>query len=174
MVKSSDGNVALQTIFELALKQQAVSEQTNRLVQSMLDDVRGAQQIGEKIAILINRVETIERSHNECIVSITGQLRDLELKREQNKDRIAKLEQDLTCQMMDSRTEFTREIKRLDEGLRNRLDESVNPMEKIIAELREKIAYSAGKYGAGVALIISLLMMLLQYILTHPISTPKP
>lgn len=167
MVKS-DGDSAIQTLFELAVKQQTVSEQTNRLVQSMLDDVRGAQQLGERLAILINRVETLERGRTECMSSVMAQLRDLDLKREQNKDKINQVEQDLSRQLSTLKTELHMELKRSDEELRDKVDETVDPVERVIGEMREKIAFNAGKYGGAVALIISLLMMLVQYVLTHP------
>ena len=86
-----------------------------------------------------------------------------------DKDRIALVEQELTKQISTLKNEMRQELRRSDEELRDKLDESVDPVESIVSELREKIAFNAGKYGGLVALVISLLMMLVQYILNHPI-----
>lgn len=174
MVKPNSDSAAIQTLFQLIVKQQQVSEQTNRLVQDMLADVRGAQSLGERIAILINRVETLERGRTECMASVMAQLRDLDSKRELNKDRIAQVEQSLTQQVASLRSDLQKDLQRSDEELRDRLDDSVNPVEKVISELREKIAFNAGKYGGLVALIISVLMMLVQWVLTHGAHSTKP
>lgn len=174
MVKPNSDSAAIQTLFQLIVKQQQVSEQTNRLVQDMLSDIRGAQNLGEKIAILINRVETLERGRTECMGSVMAQLRDLDSKRELNKDRIAQVEQLCVQQVATLKAEMQKDLKRSDEELRERVDQTVDPVEKLIGEMREKIAFSAGKYGGLVALIISLVAMLLQYVLTHPIPSPKP
>lgn len=174
------GKDPLPTIFQLLVKQQRVSEQTNRLVESMVSDVSKAREQSEKIAILSNRVENLERSmldfdrrRTQCIASLVEQFRDLEMKREQNKDRICQVEQELTRQLLACKSDLAKEIQRSDEELRDRVDESVNPVEKIISELREKIAFNAGKYGAMVALVISILMMLIQWVINHP-QPPKP
>lgn len=171
----------LPTIFQLLVKQQRVSEQTNRLVESMVSDVGKAREQSERIAILANRVDTLERSameierkRTECIASVVEQFRDLDSKREQNKDRIAQVEQDLTRQILALKSEFARELQRSDEELRDRVEESVNPVESVISELREKIAFNAGKYGGIVALVISILMMLIQWVITHPAGGAKP
>lgn len=175
MVKPNSDSAAIQTLFQLIVKQQQVSEQTNRLVQDMLTDVRGAQNLGEKLAILINRVETLERGRTECMGSVMAQLRDLDSKREFNKDRIAQVEQSCLQQLSSLKADLQKELQRSDEELRDRLDDSVNPVEKVISELREKIAFNAGKYGGLVALIISMLMMLVQWVIshgTHPTKGP--
>ena len=174
MVKPNSDSAAIQTLFQLIVKQQQVSEQTNRLVQDMLADVRGAQSLGERIAILINRVETLELGRTDCMASLMAQLRDMDSKRELNKYRIAQVEQSLTQQVASLRSDLQKDLQRSDEELRDRLDDSVNPVEKVISELREKIAFNAGKYGGLVALIISVLMMLVQWVLTHGAHSTKP
>lgn len=170
----------LLTIFSLLVKQQRVSEQTNRLIKSMVSDVSKAREQSEKLAILANRVENLERAsmeferrRNDCIASVLEQFRAVEIKREENKDRIAQLERDLSRQIGSLKAEFAKELQRSDEELRDKLDESVNPVESLVSELREKIAFNAGKYGGIVALVISLLMMLVQWVITHP-PHPKP
>lgn len=172
MVKPGNSDPAIQTLFQLALKQQAVGEQTNRLMQSMLDDIRGVQQSGEKLAILANRIETIERSCGECKGSMLAQVRELDLKREANKDRISQVEQSYLQQVSALRSELHRELQQADEQLRNKLDSSVGTVERVISELREKVAFNAGKFGGIVALVISIVAMLLQYVLSHPSSKP--
>lgn len=170
----------LPTIFNLLVKQQRVSEQTNRLIESMVSDVSKAREQSERLAILANRVENLERSsiefdrrRTDCMASVVDQFRSLEAKREQNKDRIALLEQELTRQVLALKSEFTEKLQRSDEELRDKVDESVNPVESIVSELREKIAFNAGKYGGIVALVISILMMLIQWVISHPVA-PKP
>jgi len=172
MVKPGNSDPAIQTLFQLALKQQAVGEQTNRLIQSMLDDIRGVQQSGEKLAILANRIETIERSCGECKGSTLAQVRELDLKREANKDRISQVEQSCLQQVSALRSELHRGLQQADEQLRNKLDSSVGTVERVISELREKVAFNAGKFGGIVALVISIVAMLLQYVLSHPSSKP--
>lgn len=171
----------LPTIFQLLIKQQRVSEQTNRLIESMVGDVSKAREQSERLAILINRVENLERGQvdferrrTECMASVVEQFRDLDGKREQNKDKISQVEQSLLQQIATLKAEMQKDLKRSDEELRERVDQTVDPVEKLIGEMREKIAFSAGKYGGLVALIISLVAMLLQYVLTHPIPSPKP
>lgn len=170
----------LPTIFSLLVKQQRVSEQTNRLIESMVSDVGKAREQSEKLAILANRVENLERAcmeferrRTECIASVLDQFRAAEIKREENKDRIAQLERDLSRQMGSLKSEFAKELQRVDEEMRDRLDDSVNPVETLVSELREKIAFNAGKYGGMAALIVSLVMMLIQWVMTHP-PHPKP
>ncbi len=172
---SFDERNPLPTIFQLLVRQQRVSKQTNRLVESMIADVSKAREQSERIAILTNRIETVERTildfdrkRSECIASMVDQMRELEAKREANKDRIAFVEQELTRQIAAIRSEFARELQRSDEEMREKVDQSVNPVESIVAELREKIAFNAGKYGGIVDLVISILMMLLQWVITHP------
>ena len=153
------------------MKQQKVSEQTNQLVESMLQDVRKAREQSERLAILANRVETLERAQTdwdrkrtECMVSVNEQLRDLEVKREQNKDKIYELEQSLLNRLSTLKSEVHSDLK-----------SAVDPVGSVVGELREKIAFSAGKYGAVVALVISMVMMLVQYLLTHHTGVPpKP
>lgn len=169
MVKPNSDSAAIQTLFQLIVKQQQVSEQTNRLVQDMLTDVRGAQNLGEKLAILSNRVENLERGRTECMGSVMAQLRDLDSKRELNKDRIAQVEQSCLQKLSSLKADLQRELQQSDEELRERVDQTVDPVEKLIGEMREKIAFNAGKYGGIVALVISLVTLLLQYILNHPI-----
>jgi len=171
----------LPTIFQLLVKQQRVSEQTNRLVESMVNDVSKAREQSEKIAILVNRVENLERSalefdrrRTECVASVVEQFRDLEAKREQNKDRIAQLEQELTRQISSLKAEIGKEIQRSDEELRHGVEEAVRPIQKDVSDLREKIAYNGGKYGGIVALVISLIMMLIQWVISHPTHILKP
>jgi DNA anti-recombination protein RmuC len=160
----------LPTIFNLIVKQQAVSEQTNRLVEGIMNDVSKVREQSEKLAILMNRVENMERSvtelaklRNDCISAVTDQIKALDQKREENKDRIARVEQ-----------QFNRDLSELRSDYMKDLDKQMNPVETIISELREKIAFNAGKYGGAVALVISLVMMLIQWTISHPPGGAKP
>jgi len=167
-------------IFQLLLKQQRVSEQTQRLVESMVGDVSKAREQSEKIAIMANRIETLERSavdfdrkRVECIASMVEQFRDLEGKREQNKDRINQVEQEMFRQIAQAKSELTKEMARSEEELRHSIEDAVDPLEKDMAGLREKIAHIAGKYGGIVALVISIVMMIVQWVISHPAHPGK-
>lgn len=160
----------LPTIFNLIVKQQRVSEQTNRLMEGIMTDVSKVRDQSEKLAILINRVETIERSiadmaklRNDCITSMTEKIKMLDEKREQNKDRISMLEQQFNRQMGEIRSDYMKD-----------LDKQIDPVEAVISDLREKVAFNAGKYGGIVALVISLIMMLVQWVITHSAGGVKP
>lgn len=160
----------LPTIFNLIVKQQAVSEQTNRLVEGIMNDVSKVREQSERLAILVNRVETMERAvaelsklRNDCVSGLTEQIKSLDQKREENKDRITQVEQ-----------RIGREISQLRSDYMKDLDNQMNPVEAVISELREKVALNAGKYGGAVALVISLVMMLIQWVMSHPPTGAKP
>lgn len=150
----------LQAIYQLLLKQQKLAEDTARLVDALVSDVGRTRDHSERLAIVMNRVDSIERmtaewdrKRSECSSSVIQQIQQLETKREATKDRISQIELDL----------------------QRRMSDSINPVEKAISELREKIAFNAGKYGGIVALIISVLMMLVQWVIghgTHPTKGP--
>lgn len=160
----------LPTIFNLIVKQQAVSEQTNRLVEGIMNDVSKVREQSERLAILVNRVETMERAvaelaklRNDCVAGLTEQIKSLDQKREENKDRIAKVEQRISREISELRSDYMKD-----------LDNQMNPVEAVISELREKVALNAGKYGGAVALVISLVMMLIQWVMSHPPNGAKP
>lgn len=160
----------LQAIYQLLLRQQNISEETNRLVDALVADVGRARDHGERIAILCSRIEHIEKSHvewdrkrSECMASVSEQLKQIETRREAIKDRVSQLEQSMI-----------RELSECKERIRVTIDQSITPVERIVSELREKVAMNAGKYGAIVALITSVLFMLLQWVISHPQALPKP
>lgn len=160
----------IQAIYQLLLKQQRIGEDTTGLVDSIVKDLAKTREYGERLAIIASRLETLERvtnewdrKRNDCSTAILQQLQAIEAKREQTKDRIAQLE-----------STMAREVGNCGDRIRLTTDSIISPLEKTIGELREKTAFNAGKYGAVVALITSVLMMLLQYILTHPVTIPKP
>ena len=159
----------LQSIYQLLLRQQKISEDTARLVDSMVSDVGRSRDHGERLAIILNRLDNLEhmagdweRKRTECSASIYQQLQQLEVKREANKDRMLALE-----------ASVARDINECREKTRAILDQAINPVETCLTELREKVATSAGKYGAIVALITSVLLMLLQWVISHPHTPPK-
>lgn len=154
----------LPAILQLLRDQQKTSERTADLVESMTRElgVRFREQ-SERIAIITSRLEALEDDVNDfeqkrtsCIQTVNEQLRNLEQKREQNKDSINAVEQKLTQQINVVKDKVQENIQ----AVENRL--SVK-----LGEVKEKMAYSSGKYGAIAALVTSLIMMALNWILAH-------
>lgn len=154
----------LPAILQLLRDQQKTSERTGDLVESMTRElgVRFREQ-SERIAIITSRLEALEDDVHEfeqkrasCIQTVNEQLRSLEQKREQNKDSINAVDQKLTQQ-----------INLVKDRVQENIQAVENRLSVKLGEVKEKMAYSSGKYGAVAALVTSLGMMILQWILAH-------
>ena len=144
----------LPTILNLLVKQQRLSENTSRLVESMIADVGRFREQSERLAIVSNRLDTLEMAVSEydrrridCIQQVTEQFRQSEIKREQNKDRTVALEQALANQVLTLRNDLTARLRDQEKDLLEKIDEKHDETVEILTTVREKVASLAGKYG---------------------------
>lgn len=164
MINKTDIDV-LADMLKLLYDQQKTSERTGSLVESMAMDMVRFREQSEKIAIITSRIDSMEDDiHNmeikrtSCAQSMADQIRQLEQKREQNKDSINSVEHKLTMQIGVIKDRMQENIQTMDARITAKLD-----------DLKEKLAYSSGKYGGIVALLTSLIAMALNWILSHGI-----
>jgi len=152
--KSSD---VLPAIFQLLKEQQRVSERTGELVESIVRDISRLREQSERIAILTNRMDGVEKAMEDfnekrmaCLENVAENFRMAEDKRERNKDKIVELGQRFSDQCAQIREHVATQIRGL---------------ESQITTTREKVAYSAGVYGAIAAILASLISFLLQHLI---------
>jgi hypothetical protein len=153
----------LPTILTLLTKQQRITEHTSRLVESMVTDVSRFREQSERLAIISNKLDTLERvagdfdrKRMDCLQNVAEQFRSLEEKREQNKDRIGLVEMQLADR-----------IHEIELTLLNRTEDDRKELETMISNVRVNVASVAAKYGGVVAVLVSLLIGLIQWALGH-------
>lgn len=161
-------------ILSLLVKQQRLSENTSKLVESMVSDVGKFREHSERLAIVSNKLDTLEkvvsdydRRRADCIQQVTDQFRESEVKREQNKDRTVALEQALANQVLTLRNDLTARLRDQEKDLLEKIDEKHDETVEILTTVREKVASLAGKYGAIVAGVVSIGMMILKWVIDH-------
>lgn len=164
----------LPTILSLLLKQQRLSENTSRLVESMVSDVGRYREQSERLAIVSNKLDTLEklvsdydRRRIDCIQQVTEQFRQSEIKREQNKDRTVALEQALASEIASLRNELGGKLREQEKEILERIEEKHDEAAETMTKIRENIAALAGKYGAIVAGIVSIGLMILKWVIDH-------
>lgn len=164
----------LATILSLLVKQQRLSENTSKLVESMVSDVGKFREQSERLAIVSNKLDTLEktvtdydRRRADCIQQVTEQFRQSELKREANKDRTVALEQALSSQIASLKIEMDGKLRAQEKDLIKMMEEKHDETIEVMTTIREKIATLAGKYGAIVAGVVSIGMMILKWIIDH-------
>jgi hypothetical protein len=153
----------LPTILTLLTKQQRITEHTSRLIESMVADVSRFREQSERLAIMSNKLDTLERlagdfdkKRMDCVQNVAEQFRLMEEKREQNKDRIGVVEKQLADR-----------IHEIELALLNRTEDDRKELEAMISNVRVNVASVAAKYGGVVAVLVSLLVGLIQWALGH-------
>jgi hypothetical protein len=153
----------LPTILALLTKQQRIAEHTSRLVENMVADVSRFHEQSERLAIIAQKLDTLEKlaadfdkKRLDCLQNVAEQFRLLEEKREQNKDRIGLVEKQLADR-----------IHEIELALLNRTEDDRKELEAMIANVRVNVASVAAKYGGVVAILVSMLMGVLQWALGH-------
>ncbi len=153
----------LQDILALLSRQQRVSEHTSHLVESMVGDVGRFREQSERLAILHNRIEAIERivadfdrRRLDCIENVSEQFQRMDEKRENTKDRIAEIEKRLESR-----------IYEIELTLRESSCDERKDLEKMISDVRVDVATVAAKYGSVVAVVVSLVIALVQWAMGH-------
>jgi len=164
-LESSD---VLPAIFQLLKEQQRVSERTGELVESIVRDISRLREQSERVAILMNRMDAIENAMADfdekrmaCLENVAESFRMAEDKRERNKDKIVELGQKFSDQCAQIREQFSTKIQ----GIEKDCSEKIRGLESQITTTREKVAYSAGGYGAIAAILASLISFLLQHLI---------
>jgi len=82
-------------------------------------------------------------------------------KRERNKDKIIEISQQFSDQCIQIREQFSAKIQVIEKDC----SEKIRGLESQITTTREKVAYSAGGYGAIAAILASLISFLLQHLI---------
>lgn len=164
----------LPTILNLLVKQQRLSENTSKLVESMVSDVGKFREQSERIAIISNKIDGLERFtvdyekiRNQCLQQMSEQFRQMELKREHNKDRINALEQAMTTNVAALREDFSERMRQQEKALLEMIDDESKESLKAVSKIETEIGSMAGKYGAYSAVIISIGMMVLKWVIDH-------
>lgn len=150
-------------------KQQRITEHTSRLAESMVADVGRFREQSERLAIMSNKLDTLEklsadfdRKRLDCIQNVAEQFRSLEEKRERHKDRIGLVEKQLANR-----------IHEIDLALLNRTEDNPKELEAMIATVRVNVASVATKYGGVLAILVSRLVGLIQWALRHAHTPPQ-
>jgi hypothetical protein len=159
----------LPTILTLLTKQQRITEHTSRLVESMVTDVSRFREQSEKLAIMSNKLDTLEklaadfdRKRLDCLQNVAEKFQKMEDKREQNKDRIGLVEKQLADR-----------IHEIELTLLNRTEDDRKELEALISNVRVNVASVAARYGGVVAILVSLLVGLIQWALGHAHTAPQ-
>jgi hypothetical protein len=162
-IRSAPEKDILPTILTLLTKQQQITEHTSRLVENMVADVSRFREQSERLAIMSNKLDTLERlavdfdrKRLDCLQHVADQFRSLDEKREQNKDRIGLVEKQLADR-----------IHEIELALLNRTEDDRKELEAMISNVRVNVASVAAKYGGVVAILVSLLVGLIQWALGH-------
>lgn len=155
-------------IFQLLKEQHRVSERTGELVESIVRDISRLREQSERVAILMNRMDGIEKAMGDfdekrmaCLENVAENFRMAEDKRERNKDKIVELGQKFFDQCIQIREQFSTKIQVIEKDC----SEKIRGLESQITTTREKVAYSAGGYGAIAAILASLISFLLQHLI---------
>jgi hypothetical protein len=164
-LESSD---ILPAIFQLLQEQQRVSERTGELVESIVRDISRLREQSERIAILTNRMDGVEKAMEDfnekrmaCLENVAKSFRMADEKRERNKDKIIEISQQFSDQCIQIREQFSAKIQVIEKDC----SEKIRGLESQITTTREKVAYSAGGYGAIAAILASLISFLLQHLI---------
>lgn len=152
MQQQYDDRQSWESISRIIQDQQRVSDKISKLIEALASDVGRMNEGTQKLAVLMTRVERLEaqvESHEEkrsaCMDGVTERFAVADRKREENKDRITSLERDVTQRLTVIKDTITDQF----------------------STMKEKAAYSAGKYGAVTALIVSIVTMILGWVISH-------
>lgn len=153
----------ISNILNLLAKQQLMSENISKLVESMVNEIGKFREQSERLAIVTNKMDGIEKivslcdaRRSSCAQRISEQFTQFDNKREQNKDRIAHLEHEMGSALPKLRNE-----------LENRIREHEKCVFQEFSSIRESIGFMAGKYGAVTAGAVSVVMLVLKWIFDH-------
>ncbi|GKT06958.1 hypothetical protein DSTSK_02630 [Desulforhabdus sp. TSK] len=155
-------------ILDLIMRQQKASEQTGNLLESLMSEMARIRRQCEGIGALAARIENVERflrsvdqQRLDTMAKCADEFRELNRKREEIKDGLASVERSLERQISAFRDDLVKDLDLRDRELRAKIEAIESPLSKSINELREKMAYSAGKYGG----IAAVLVLVAQWVL---------
>lgn len=150
-------------VFRLLQDQNKLAEKTGNLLEAVLQDMHKYREQSERFIQLESKLDSIGKSFNgfekrckECASECEDRFKELEKRREENKDKITEL-------TLVNANNFG-VIKEL---LNEKLEKTKTEFAAKHEILAKDVATTAGKYGGLVAVILSLLMMLLQWVITH-------
>lgn len=142
-----------------------VSQQqlTREIVEDILNEISVSKDLHENYAILNTKVNALEsmmsncdRNRHSCFKRWEDILNDLYNKRDQRGKDIIELERKLVEKIQDAKD-------------KNKKDQETcfNDNRLKLESLQEKVAYAGGKYGALTSLIITIVLLLLQWMYQH-------
>lgn len=156
-------------VFQLLQDQNKLAKKTSDLLETVLQDMHKYREQSERFIQLEGKLDGIIKSFNgfekrcaECSKECEDRFRDLEKRREENKDKITEL-----SLVHANNLGIIKEL--MNEKFEKTKAEFVSKHEVLLKD----VATTSGKYGGLVAFILSLVMMLLQWVITHvPKHTP--
>lgn len=164
----------LPTILNLLVKQQRLSENTSRLVESMVADVGKFREQSERLAIMANKLDHLERSagdydrrRSECLQQLADKFEQVETRREQNKDRIIALEQSVHAQISALRGELHNGLRDHERALVEKIEQKHDEVSREASRLKERIGHMAGRYGAIASAGVSMGLLFLKWLIDH-------
>lgn len=160
---TANGKSDMEQVFQALRDSQKVTERTSNLIESVLKDVQRMREQSETLAVIKSRLDALETLVRErekgcgpCQKDLEDQIRDLDKRREENKDRIAEVERLLATK-----------IETVKEGLQAKMDKHEVESTGKFMTLSDKVSAQGGKYGAIASIVISLIFLALNWILHH-------
>jgi hypothetical protein len=136
---------------------QRVAERTGDLVESLVQDLAKMKDQSERLAVMASRLDALERHVSEsdkhcdiCQKDIITQMKELERKREENKDKIIKVASDATAALQLHTKEAT----------------------DAFTTIKVEMAKIAAKYAVGSGIAATTLWFLIQWVVKHGPATP--
>lgn len=195
MTVQTDKNT-LEAVFSVIEESRKVNERTGNLVESVLRDIGRLREQSGDMAVFKTRLDNIERSMEEqsrecggCTREIDERIRELDKKREANKDNIAEVERVLTTRIEALREQFLTRFSSVENlthvqmrqqekesdakflAVQKDIDAKIAVLQKELDAknliVSTEVAKQGGKYGAVVALIISAVTMIITWAMQH-------
>lgn len=150
-------------VFQLLADQNTLAKKTGDLLECVLHDVHRYKEQVERLVHLETKIESVhkniqdfERMRNDCISECEQRFKELEKRREENKDKITELA-----------LVRANDLALIKDLMNEKIDRAKAELVVKYDATAKDVATIAGKYGGLVAVILSLLMMLLQWIITN-------
>lgn len=175
------GNDLIAEVLKMLQDQQKLTQKTGQLVESLTVDLSRLRGSSDQVGLLQARLDSLEREcknhvadSKTCQERVGKLIRELEVKREANKDRITDMEKKHEIDLSKMKAELEEVIEEAVERLRDKTAQraegqkkDIDENTKALSDFKEKIAWQAGKIGAVAGIGMSLALWLLKYLIEH-------
>jgi hypothetical protein len=153
-------------IFQLLEDHNKLAKKTGDLLETVLTDIHKQREHSERFLQLEGKLESmvkdmvgVESRCAQCTAEFNAKVSDLNNKREENKDKIT----ELSLAMINN-------VNLAKDLINDKIDKIRLEFTTKYESITKEVATTAGKYGALVAVILSLCMMLIQWVISHPVA----